>query len=92
MTLQTFALYGILPLLMVAFLVGCVRMVMGPTLPDRVVVLELLASLTTGIICVYAIAREQAGFLDVAIVLALISFLGTIAFAFYVENHGHDNR
>lgn len=92
MTLQTFALYGILPLLMVAFLVGCVRMVMGPTLPDRVVVLELLASLTAGIICVYAIAREQAGFLDVAIVLALISFLGTIAFAFYVENHGHDNR
>lgn len=92
MTLQTFALYAILPLLMVAFLVGCVRMVLGPTLPDRVVVLELLASLTTGIICVYAIARGQEGFLDVAIVLALISFLGTIAFAFYVENHGRDNR
>lgn len=92
MTLQTFALYGILPLLMVSFLIGCIRMVLGPTLPDRVVVLELLGSVTAGIICVYAIARGQAMFLDVAIVLALISFLGTIAFAYYVEKQGHDNR
>jgi multicomponent Na+:H+ antiporter subunit F len=38
-----------------------------------------------GIIAVYAIATEQAVFLDVATVVALIAFLGTIAFAAYLQ-------
>ncbi len=72
-------------MLMVALLLAFGRLVHGPSLPDRVVALDLTALLTAGMICVYAIDTNQGVFLDAAIILALIVFLGTIAFARYVE-------
>jgi multicomponent Na+:H+ antiporter subunit F len=54
-------------------------------MPDRVVALDLMVTLGMGIIAVYAIGTGQAVFLDVATVLALISFLGTTAFAAYLQ-------
>lgn len=62
-----------------------VRLVRGPSLPDRVVALELTSLLAAGIIVTYAVAKEQSAFLDVAVVLALIAFLATVAFARYLE-------
>jgi multicomponent Na+:H+ antiporter subunit F len=85
MTLQSLALYGVLPVLSVAILLAFIRLVRGPSLSDRVVALDLMTTLIIGIIAVYAIATNQSVFLDVASVLALISFLGTVAFAYYVE-------
>jgi multicomponent Na+:H+ antiporter subunit F len=38
-----------------------------------------------GIIAVYAVATDQPLYLDVAIALALIGFLGTVAFAYFIE-------
>jgi multicomponent Na+:H+ antiporter subunit D len=52
---------------------------------DRVVALDLLATLGIGIVVVYAINQDQPAFLDVAVILALVAFLGTVAFAFYIE-------
>jgi multicomponent Na+:H+ antiporter subunit F len=50
-----------------------------------VVALDLISILVAGAPAVYAIASGQAVFLDVATILALISFLGTVAFARYIE-------
>lgn len=85
MSLIEVALWGVLPILVVAMILAFVRLVQGPSLPDRVVALDLLISIGVGIIAVYAIAVGQAVFLDVAVILALTSFLGTVAFAYYVE-------
>lgn len=85
MTLNDFALYVILPILTLAVAIGFVRLARGPSLPDRVVAIDLLNTLGIGIIATYAIASGQPAFLDVAIALALISFLGTVAFAYYIE-------
>ncbi|GAB4422204.1 MAG: cation:proton antiporter [Anaerolineae bacterium] len=74
-----------LPLLSIASVLAFVRLVRGPSLPDRVVALDLLITIGVAFIAVYAITMGQPVFLDVAIVLALTSFLGTIAFAYYVE-------
>lgn len=67
-----------------------IQLVRGPTLPDRVVALDLFAVLSTAFLTVYAIDTDQQVFLDVAIVLALIAFLGTVAFALYIERRAHD--
>jgi multicomponent Na+:H+ antiporter subunit F len=75
----------VLIVLHLALLLAFVRIVRGPSLPDRVVALDLSGSLVVGIIAVYAIRSGQPVFLDVAITLALISFLGTVAFARYLE-------
>jgi multicomponent Na+:H+ antiporter subunit F len=85
MTVQNVALYFALPLLVVAVILAFARLVRGPNLADRVVALDLVATLAIGIIGVYAIAVKQPVFLDVALVLALVSFLGTVAFAYYIE-------
>jgi len=61
------------------------RLVRGPSLADRVVGLDLMAILAIGFMTVYAVAAEQPMFLDVAVVLALIAFLGTVAFARFIE-------
>jgi multicomponent Na+:H+ antiporter subunit F len=71
-----------------AMVLAFVRLVRGPTLPDRVVALDLIGTMGMGMIAVYAIARHLPVLVDVAIVLALLSFLGTIAFARYLEWRG----
>jgi multicomponent Na+:H+ antiporter subunit F len=85
MTLDDFALYVIMPILALAVVIVFMRLVRGPSLPDRVVAIDLMNTLGIGIIATYAIATGQAAFLDVAIAMALISFLGTVAFAYYIE-------
>ena len=85
LNLEPFVLTIALPLLTLAVLVVFVRLVRGPSLPDRVVALDLMTTLGVGIIAAYAIGTNQAIFLDIATIIALISFLGTIAFAYYIQ-------
>ncbi len=64
------------------------RLIKGPTLPDRVVALELIASLTVGFIAAYAVLTEKSDFIDVAVVLALTAFMAAVGFARYLEKRG----
>ena len=68
-----------------ALLMAFVRLVKGPTLPDRIVAMDLFGVLVVGIIVVLAGWSGVRPTLDAAIVIALIGFLGTIAYATYVE-------
>ena len=77
-----------LSMMAVAIVLAAVRLIRGPSLPDRVVALDLISILAAGTTAIYAIASGQAVFLDVATILALVSFLGTVAFARYVEKQG----
>lgn len=65
-----------------------VRLALGPSLPDRVVALDLVAAIGVAVCALAAIAYDRAVFLDVAMLLALISFVGTVAFARYLEWRG----
>jgi multicomponent Na+:H+ antiporter subunit F len=65
-----------------------VRLVRGPTMPDRVVALDLMGVLAVGMIAAYSVATDQPVLLDPATVLALVGFLGTVAFARYLEKRG----
>lgn len=76
---------GILILLSAGLVCAFIRLARGPYLPDRVIALDLISILAIGFIVVYAVHFSQPAFLDVAIILAIISFLGTIAFAYYLE-------
>jgi multicomponent Na+:H+ antiporter subunit F len=83
--IQDIALYFILPILSMAIAIIFIRLVKGPTLADRVVSLDLMTTVGIAVIAIYAIAVDQPLYLDVAAIVALISFLGTIAFAYYLE-------
>lgn len=85
MSLESYTLHIILPLLTVAIGLALVRIVRGPSLSDRVIALDLLATIGIGVVGVYAIATGQIAFLDVALVIALLVFLGTVGFAYFIE-------
>jgi len=78
-------LLSALAVLVLSALLALLRVVRGPTLPDRVVAIDLIGVLIVGIAIVSAAITGASFFLDVAIVIALISFVGTIAYARYVE-------
>ena len=69
--------------LSIALLLAFARLLWGPTMQDRVVALDLIATLLMGLIVVYAICVHNAVYIGVAIVLALVSFIGTVAYAYY---------
>lgn len=71
--------------LAVALAFTFVRLVRGPDLMDRVVALELIASLVAGIVAVFAIGTDDPALIDVAIALALVAFLAAVAFVRYAE-------
>ncbi len=85
MNIQDFLYYVILPTLTLSVLLVFYRFLRGPSLSDRVVALDLLITIGIGIIAVYAILTDQPSFLDIAMILALIAFLGTVAFSYYLE-------
>jgi multicomponent Na+:H+ antiporter subunit F len=71
--------------LAVALLVAFIRLVKGPTLPDRIVAMDLFGVLVVGLIVVLAGSSGVHATLDAAVVIALVGFLGTVAYATYVE-------
>jgi multicomponent Na+:H+ antiporter subunit F len=74
-----------LGMMALAMLIALLRLALGPALQDRVVSLELIATLTVGMIVTAAAGTGQRALLDAAIVIALVGFLGTVAYAWYVE-------
>lgn len=75
-------------MLFAALILVLIRSALGPTLPDRVVGLDMVSNIIIGLIAGYTIFTKQSVFLNPAVVLALISFLGTVAFARYLEKRG----
>lgn len=69
----------------VSLVLTFVRLVLGPSLMDRVVALELTATLVVGVVAATSIASGTSVLLDVAIALALVAFIGAVAFARYAE-------
>jgi multicomponent Na+:H+ antiporter subunit F len=78
-------------LLIISFALATLRLFIGPSLPDRVVALDLISVISAGFIAVYAIDSGQPIFLDAAIVLGLIAFLSTVALAQYIERRARDD-
>jgi len=82
-------LLGTLALLGVAVVLAFWRLVRGPSAPDRIVALDLIAGVAVGVIAVYTALTGERHLLRVAMGLALISFLGTVAIARYLEKKEH---
>jgi multicomponent Na+:H+ antiporter subunit F len=72
-------------MVVLAVAVGFVRLARGPTLADRVVALDMMTVIIVAFCGLYAILADEAAFLDVAIVMALVGFLATVALARFAE-------
>ena len=71
-----------------ALLLSIVRIIIGPTLSDRVLALDLMTVVAMGFIGAVAIRTGLMLYLDIAIALALLGFLATVALARYILRRG----
>jgi multicomponent Na+:H+ antiporter subunit F len=66
------------------------RVIGGPTPPDRTVAIDVLGIVIVGFCALIAIVTGQEFYLNVAISWAMLSFIGTMALAKYLEGRGFD--
>lgn len=78
-------------LVMLGVVGGFIRLVKGPSLPDRIVALDMMTVLIVSFCGLYAILSGETAFVDVAIVVAIIGFLATVALARFVERSQRRN-
>jgi multicomponent Na+:H+ antiporter subunit F len=76
--LVTVAAFGVL------ILVTMIRLLAGPTAPDRVIALDAINTFTVASMIVLSVVYNQLIFIDVALVYALLSFVGTLYIAKYI--------
>lgn len=91
LTLDT-AITVSLVLTVIGLISGAVRMLLGPSPADRVVSLDLITVLLIAMTSLLALYLDNAAYLDLGLVLALIGFLATVAFARYVEQRDDRNE
>ena len=81
-TTIAFALLGL------GVLFTVIRLIIGPTLADRILALDVLTTLGIGVIATFAVHVGQSIYIDIAIALALMGYVATISFAKYLISGG----
>lgn len=72
-------------LVSLATLLSTIRIIQGPTIPDRAVGLDTATTITTAMIVLIAQIFQRTIYLDIALVYAVLAFLGVIVIARYLE-------
>jgi multicomponent Na+:H+ antiporter subunit F len=72
-------------LIFLGMVFGIIRLVIGPEIVDRVVAIDLLTIIAIAVIALLAHVADRFIYLDVALVYGLLSFLGVLAVARYLE-------
>jgi len=83
MTISMFAVAALAVL--VSMMLSMIRAFVGPTVFDRILAVNVTGTLTVVLISVYGFLDGRPEFLDIALLYALINFIGTIAVTKYVK-------
>lgn len=81
-----------LALLSASFIITVLKVIQGPTLPDRVLALDMLVAVAIGYIAVIGIKTGFTLYIDIAIALGLVGFLATVAFARFILARGKSEK
>lgn len=72
-------------IIIISLLLVTVRVLKGPTVVDRIVAIDIMTVISIALIVVIANLAQRVIYIDVAIVYGILSFLGVIALARYIE-------
>jgi len=84
-------LYIALSVLCLNLILTLYRFIKGPSMPDRIIALDVFAGNLIAILAVYSILSGVRVLLDIAVLLSLITFLGTMTFAYYLVQSSNQN-
>ena len=77
--------YIVMPILAISIFLVFLRLLRGPTIEDRIVAFDILTAVAIAFLSIFSLTTNSITILDVGIILALLAFLGTVAFAYYLE-------
>ncbi len=69
----------------IAGLIIMLRLLIGPTVPDRVVGLDTLNTIVVALMILLGAAYDRTIYIDIAIVYAILSYIGTLIIAKYLQ-------
>ncbi len=81
-----------LGLLLIGMLLAVIRLIRGPNLGDRILALDMITGLATGFIAGLAVLTGFSLYIDIAIALALVGFLATVALARYLMSRARNRE
>jgi multisubunit Na+/H+ antiporter MnhF subunit len=85
LVLETYVIWGALGVIGVGIVLCAIRAIRGPSLFDRVLAFDAIALNIVGATLLLSVLFRTGAFMDFVLVVALLGFLGTIAFAEYLE-------
>ncbi len=78
-------IYSSFALLLIALVLAFVRLAKGPSVNDRIASMDLIASVVMGLILLNGLLINNPFYIDIVIVISLISFVGTVAISAYLK-------
>lgn len=90
MTVEDYTAYVVMPIICLAVFFIILRFIKGPQVVDRVVALDLLITVGVAFITLFSIVVNNPMFLEEAMIMALIAFLSTVAFSYYIFKRKRD--
>lgn len=82
---MTYFITGSIILITLAMILIIYRLVKGPNPSDRVVALDTIGVCLISLVGLFSIIVETSFFLEIILLLAILSFIGTIAFSKFIE-------
>ncbi|WP_100013293.1 Na(+)/H(+) antiporter subunit F1 [Lentibacillus sediminis] len=65
--------------------IALIRIIIGPSLPDRIIALDMIGVILVSVVAVISVILNTRAFLEVILILAILAFISTIAFSRYIE-------
>ncbi len=78
-------IYTGLIFLLIALVLSFARLVRGPSVNDRIAAMDLISSIIIGFIIIYSVLLKSEFYIDVVIIISLVSFIGTVAISTYLK-------
>ncbi|MCT1901321.1 Na(+)/H(+) antiporter subunit F1 [Oceanobacillus sojae] len=69
----------------ISICISVFRIIIGPSLPDRIVALDMIGVMLVSSIAIISVMLTTTAFLEVILILAILAFISTIAFSKYIE-------
>lgn len=89
MSLFLISAYIAIVLISISTLLTMIRFIKGPSLPDRVISLDVFSANLLAILAIYSVLAGEKAYLNVALIMSLIAFVGTMTFAYYLVQKRH---
>jgi len=84
--------YITIGIISISTILTLIRFVKGPSLPDRVISLDVFSANLLVMLAIYSVLSEEKTYLNVALIMSLVAFVGTMTFAYYLVQKRHKNE